>query len=80
MVNPSVQRDDLTSPFGNTPETINSDAPAALSFPPSYVNYMNPDIGLETNIDIAELTFKMLKDKCLDEAEEAYNLDHDIEG
>jgi hypothetical protein len=36
---------------------------------------MDPNLAIGTTIDIGELTFKMRKDK----AEEAYNLDHDIE-
>ena len=79
IVNPRVQREDLTSPIRDTPETINSDAPAMLSFPTDFVNCMDPNLAIGTTIDIDELTFKMRKDKCLDEAEEAYNLDHDIE-
>ena len=31
------------------------------------------------SFNIAEFTFKTRKDKCLDEAEEAYKIDHDIE-
>ena len=40
---------------------------------------MDPDLALEMSMEIAEMTFKMRKDKCLDEAKEAYKIDHDIE-
>ena len=48
--------------------------------PPGFVNHIvDPDIAMEMNIEIAEMTLKIHKDKCLDEAEEAYNIDYDIE-
>ena len=41
--------------------------------PPEFENCkMNPDLALEMSMEIAKMTFKMRKDKCLDEAIEAY--------